>query len=195
MKTVCILMAAGAAKRFGSNKLIALYKGVPLYVRAMDAIPTELLSAVIVVSGCEDVLAEAEERGFCVVENNRPEEGVSRTIRLGLDKARALDADAAMFMVCDQPLLARESVAALLEDFAAHPDQIVSMADGARRGNPAVFPRRFFNELYALPADNGGSGVIRQNENALRLHQIGNPRELADVDAAKDLRDIDETNN
>lgn len=191
MNVVCILMAAGAAKRFGANKLVALYKGVPLYARAMDAIPSDLLSAVIVVTGCADILTEARERGYEIAQNHAPEEGVSHTIRLGLDRARTLDADAAMFMVCDQPLLTRESVAALIEDYRAHPDEIVSMADGARRGNPAIFPERFFDELYALSADNGGSDVIRHNEDALRLHPVGDPRELIDVDGAKDLRDID----
>lgn len=191
MNVVCILMAAGAARRFGTNKLVALYKDVPLYARAMDAIPTELLSAVIVVTGCEDILAEAEERGFEIAENREPEEGISQTIRLGLDRARALGADAAMFMVCDQPLLTRGSVAALIEDYLAHPESIVCMADGTRRGNPAIFPARFFDELYALPADNGGSDVIRHNEDAMRLHRVGDPRELIDVDGAKDLRDID----
>ena len=191
MNTVCILMAAGAAKRFGANKLIALYRDVPLYVRAMDAIPTQQLHAVIVVSGCAEVLALAKERGFFAVENLLPEEGVSRTIRLGLDKANELHAQAAMFMVCDQPLLTRESVSALLMDVDAHPDAIVCMAHGARRGNPAVFPKRFFGELYALCADSGGSDVIRANEDALVLHQIENARALIDVDGANDLRDID----
>lgn len=191
MNTVCILMAAGAAKRFGSNKLIALYRSDPLYVRAMDAIPTQQLHAVVVVSGCEDVLALAKERGFFAVENFLPEEGVARTIRMGLDKANELHADAAMFMVCDQPLLTRESVAELLTDFEAHPDAIVCMAHGERRGNPAVFPKRFFNELYALQSDNGGSDVIRAHEDALVLHQVKDPRTLIDVDGAHDLRDID----
>lgn len=187
MKLVCILMAAGAGKRFGSNKLVALYEGKPLYVRAMDAIPAQKLSAVIVVTGCGDILAEAEERGFETILNDRPEEGVSRTIRLGLGRARALGADAAMFMVCDQPRLTRESVAGLIDAYLADPGRIALMAHGSRRGNPAIFPEEFFGELFDLPEDAGGSLVICRHEDRLALHQIGDPRELADVDRREQL--------
>ncbi|HWQ57545.1 MAG TPA: nucleotidyltransferase family protein [Clostridia bacterium] len=187
MKLVCILMAAGAGKRFGSNKLVALYEGKPLYLRAMEAIPAELFEAVVVVTGCEDILAEAEERGFDTVLNDKPEEGSSRTIRLGIDRAREYGADAAMFMVCDQPRLKRDSVAKLIDDFLAHPERIALMADGTRRGNPAIFPEEFFGELYALPEDAGGSLVICRHEDRLTLHQIADPRELVDVDRREQL--------
>jgi len=187
MKLVCILMAAGAGKRFGSNKLVALYEGKPLYERAMDAIPAEKLDRVIVVTGCEDILAEAEERGFETVLNDRPEDGVSLTIRLGLARAMELGADAAMFMVCDQPRLTRGSVAKLIDAFRADPDRIALMADGSRRGNPAIFPEAYFGELCDLPEDAGGSLVICRHEDRLTLHQIGDPRELVDVDRREQL--------
>lgn len=190
MNVVCILMAAGAAKRFGSNKLIALYKGVPLYARAMDAIPAELLSSVLVVSGCEDIIAEAEERGFTVLENDKPELGAARTIRMGLEKAEELGADAAMFMVADQPKLTKGSVQALVADYLVHPENIVLMAHDERRGNPAIFPKAFFDELCALEGDTGGSVVIRAHEDAIRLHQIADPSELADVDGEDDYRKL-----
>jgi len=187
MKLVCILMAAGAGKRFGSNKLVALFEGKALYVRAMDAIPAQGFCAVVVVTGCEDILAEAEERGFETVFNDRPEDGVSRTIRLGLERAAERGADAAMFMVCDQPRLTLESVAELVEAYLAEPNRIALMADGSRRGNPAIFPKEFFGELCGLPEDAGGSLVICRHEDRLTLHQIADPRELVDVDRREHL--------
>ncbi len=190
MNLVCILMAAGAGRRFGSNKLLAPYRGKPLYARALDAVPAEKLRATIVVSGSGEILAEAERRGFFAVKNDRPEEGVSRTIRMGLERARALGADAAMFMVADQPRLTRESVLALVDAFEKDPHVIRALGNGQRRGNPAIFPGRFFDELCALAGDSGGSEVIRRHEDALALHQVADPGELADVDGAEELKQL-----
>lgn len=189
MKTVCILMAAGAGKRFGSNKLLALYRGKPLYQLAMEAIPRACFAEVIVVSGYEPVLAKAAEHGFTGIFNGDPAAGVSRTIRLGLEEAKRLGATAALFMVADQPRLTRESVFSLVADFTEHPQEILSLAFGERRGNPVIFPARFFSELSALEGDCGGSAVIRRHPEALRLHSVTDARELMDVDEAGQLDD------
>ncbi len=187
MKTVCILMAAGAGKRFGSNKLLALYRGKPLYLLAMEAIPRERFAEIIVVSGYEPVLLEASARGYLTVRNDDPAAGVSRTIRLGLAQAQKLGADAALFMVADQPRLRRASVAALVSEFEAHPRSIVSLAFEGKRGNPVVFPARFFPELCALEGDDGGSAVILRYPEVLCLSPVADERELMDVDEAAEL--------
>ncbi len=43
-------------------------------------------------SGCEDILAESERRGFLAVRNSAPEKGVSLSIRLGLEAAKPCSA-------------------------------------------------------------------------------------------------------
>ena len=84
----CVLLAAGAGSRFGGGKLLAEFDGKRLFERAMNALPEELFARVAVVSGCEDILAESERRGFLAVRNDAPEKGVSLSIRLGLNAAK-----------------------------------------------------------------------------------------------------------
>ena len=81
----CVVLAAGAGKRFGGGKLLSPFRGEALYRRALAAVPGDMLSAVAVVSGEEEILAAARERGFLAVGNDAPAEGISRSIRLGLD--------------------------------------------------------------------------------------------------------------
>ena len=104
----CVLLAAGAGSRFGGGKLLAEFGGERLFERAMNVLPKELFSRVAVVSGCEDILAESERRGFLAVRNSAPEKGVSLSVRLGLEAAKPCSA--VLFLVCDQPLLRKESV-------------------------------------------------------------------------------------
>ena len=94
-------MAAGNAARFGENKLAAMVNGKPLIEHALEAIPRESFSRVLVVTQHENVEAAAEKFGFEALRNEHPERGQSETIRLGT--AALSDCDALCFMVADQP--------------------------------------------------------------------------------------------
>lgn len=180
-------MAAGAARRFGGDKLAARVDGKSLLFRALEAVPTDRCSAVAVVSGRPEAFALAEAFGFLAVNNDRPELGISWTIRLGLEALGACDG--AVFLVADQPRLRRESVERALVLFEEHPDRIVALACGGRRGNPCVFPAALFPELLALEGDTGGSVVIRRHEDLLLLLETP-AEELADVDTPEQLPEL-----
>ena len=101
-------MAAGNAARFGENKLAAMVNGKPLIEHALEAIPRESFSRVLVVTQHENVEAAAKKFGFETLRNEHPERGQSETIRLGT--AALSDCDALCFMVADQPMLKRRSL-------------------------------------------------------------------------------------
>lgn len=186
MRTVaCVLLAAGAGSRFGGGKLLAEFDGERLFERAMNVLPAELLDRVVVVSGCEDILAESERRGFLAVRNGAPEEGISLSIRLGLEAAKPCSA--ALFLVGDQPLLTRGSVREILKTGAEHPDKIIAPqhADG-RLGNPCLFPAAYFPELAALEGDRGGKRVIRAHPEAVLTVPLPEA-ELLDTDTKEEL--------
>ena len=185
MKIGCVVLAAGNARRFGSNKLNAQVEGVSLIRRALDAVPGGL--ATVVVSQYPDILALAGEYGFDALLNDRPELGLSRSVRLGL--AHLADCDGVLFLVSDQPRLKRDSVEALAALWAQNPEKIAAMAHNGVRGNPCLFPTRLFPELLALTGDRGGSAVIRHHEDDLILLETDAP-ELADVDTPAALEQV-----
>ena len=185
MKIGCVVLAAGNAHRFGSNKLNAQVEGVSLIRRALDAVPGGL--ATVVVSQYPDILALAGEYGFDALLNDRPELGLSRSVRLGL--AHLADCDGVLFLVSDQPRLKRDSVEALAALWAQNPEKIAAMAHNGVRGNPCLFPARLFPELLALTGDRGGSAVIRHHEDDLILLETDAP-ELADVDTPAALEQV-----
>ena len=190
LRVGCVVMAAGNAERFGENKLSAALGGRSLIERALSAVPTEELAAVCVVTQYDEAERLAKEYGFTVVRNDRPQDGISRTVRLGTE-ALAETCDAIVFLVSDQPLLRRESVARLIGVFRENPDRIVAAAHGGRRGNPCVFPRKYFPALCALTGDVGGSAVIRAHADELLLCEVGT-EELTDVDTKETLARLTE---
>lgn len=180
----CLIMAAGNASRFGANKLFAAYRGKTFLELALLAVPPQLFARVMVVSQYEPALGLARQYGFEAIRNCEPELGVSRTIQLGTQAM--LDCDAILYMVADQPLLQAGTVRRIVDAWQEHPNCITAAAHNGKRGNPCLFPSRFFPELCALEADRGGSSVIRRHEDALLLVEAGE-RELFDCDTKQAL--------
>ena len=64
MKIGCIVMAAGNARRFGSNKLDARVEGKTLLRRALEAVPVSCFARVAVVTQYPQGMELAREMGF-----------------------------------------------------------------------------------------------------------------------------------
>ncbi len=185
----CVVMAAGSGSRFGRNKLAAELDGKTLLRRALEAVPKAAFCRVVVVTQYDEAAALAEAFGFEALRNDRPEDGQSRTVRLGTEAL--CSCDAILYQVADQPLLRQETVAREVAFFRRHPEHIVALGHGGVRGNPCIFPKRYFRELMSLSGDRGGSAVIRQYPGELLLYEAA-ASELCDVDTAEALSAIGE---
>ena len=180
--TGCVIMASGLGKRFGGNKLMADFHGKPMIQRALDA-TKGLFSKRVVVTRHESVAALCREQNVDVVLHHLPHR--SDTVRLGLEKLG--DCDCCMFLPGDQPLLRRETVALLLENWQNSPNQIFRPVYEDTEGSPVVFPAWAFPELMHLPEGKGGGVVMQKHIHEVCRVSISNPFELADVDTPEML--------
>ena len=181
-KTGCVIMASGLGKRFGSNKLMADFGGKPMIQRALEA--TEgLFSRRVVVTRHESVARLCREQNVEGVFHDLPHR--SETVRLGLEALGELDM--CMFLPGDQPLLRRETVAMLLENWMENPDRIIRPAYEASEGSPVLFPAWAFPELKDLPEGKGGGVVIKKHPGMLCRVPVADPFELADADTPETL--------
>jgi molybdenum cofactor cytidylyltransferase len=184
LKIVGLLLAAGSATRFGSDKLRhALPHGVPIAVQAARQLKSELAEVIVVVrnggasqtfagEGCRTVVCENAAEGMgaslaCAVRAAGPQAGY--IVALG-----------------DMPFVRRTSIAAVrdaLEGGAA----IAQPFFRARRGHPVGFAGRFFAELSILQGDEGARRVLAANEKLLVKIPIGDPGVIRDIDTPDDL--------
>lgn len=181
----CVILAAGNADRFGSNKLFAEISGKTMIDRAFDAIPADELNDIVVVTQYTEVAERAARRGFRTVMNDHPEQGLSLSVRLGTT-ALMDRCDGILYQVADQPWLKRESVSRMIGMFREYPDRIVGMSHHGSRGNPCVFPKKYYEELRALSGDRGGRSVIERHEDDLMLSEVVES-ELKDIDTPHDI--------
>ncbi len=183
MKIGVLLMAAGNSRRFQGNKLEALYEGKSLIQRALQVVPQNVCC--LVVSQYEEVLKQAKEYGFQTAWNHHPDWGISHTIAIGVEYLA--DCDGIVFLVADQPKLTKNTVKTLISMFS--PENIVAVSHNGKRGNPCLFPRKFYQELSQLEGDTGGNQVIRNHMQNLELIEIPGDQ-LEDVDTRAQLNTL-----
>ena len=181
-KLGCVIMASGLGKRFGSNKLMADFHGKPMIQRALEA-TDGLFAHRVVVTRHESVAALCRNQNIDVVLHDLPHR--SDTVRLGLETLP--DLDGCMFLPADQPLLRRETVAMLLENWKDDPDRIIRPAYEDSEGSPVLFPAWTFPELKNLPEGKGGGVVIKNHPHDVCRISVSNPFELADADTPETL--------
>ena len=181
-----ILLAAGSARRFGSNKLLRPVEGKPLYAHGLAALLAAAMmrpaADVTVVSRTPDILAAARAAGAKAVESPLSEQGLSFTIKAALDALEPLaEGDYLLFAVADQPYLTAASVAALLEK-AAPPTRGATLCFGEKVGSPTLFSASLAKDLRALEGDRGGRSVLRALGGECLRVQAKSARELEDID-------------
>lgn len=181
-----ILLAAGSARRFGSNKLLRPLNGKPLYAHGLAALlaAAKMCPAadVTVVSRTPEILAAARAAGAKAVESPLSEQGLSFTIKAALDALEPLaEGDYLLFAVADQPYLTAASVAALLEK-AAPPTRGATLCFGEKVGSPTLFSASLAKDLRALEGDRGGRSVLRALGGECLRVQAKSARELEDID-------------
>ncbi len=176
----CVVLAAGSARRFGANKLLEPLGGRSLIRRALEAVPAAQCQRVVVVTQYPEIVELAKEFSFAASINPEPERGLSSSVAIGLRELSGCGG--ILFQVADQPLLRRESVEALAALWRQRPEHIAALSNDGLRGNPCLFPARFYPELLALTGDQGGSSVIRAHPEALELLEVP-VEELLDADS------------
>ena len=181
----CVIMASGLGKRFGGNKLLADFHGRPMISRILDA--TEgIFAQRVVVTRSEDVAVLCRNRGIKTILHSLPHR--SDTVRLGLEAMPGIDR--CMFATADQPLLRRDTVAALALTAANDSASIWRTIYEGALGSPVVFPKWAFPELLNLPEGKGGGVVIKKYPERLRTVSVRDMYELKDVDSPEDLEEL-----
>jgi len=179
IKIAVILEAAGDSRRFGSNKLLHIMEdGRPMIAYVLDAVRSIDAYRKIIVTQYDEIAELAD--GFRVVRNDRPDLGISRSMKLGIEAAG--DADAYMFCVCDQPGLRASTLESLIEAYKKGTAGIVSLAWQGKMCNPKIFSSKYRSELMKLSGDTGGRQIISSHQSDLLLVEAESEDEVLDID-------------
>jgi molybdenum cofactor cytidylyltransferase len=177
-----VILAAGGARRFGAQKLLAPLDGRPLIQHVIDAANASALEDVALVVGpsAKDLVGELNVGRARVVRNLDPSRGLASSLQIGL---RSLDQHlhAALVLLGDVPGV----TTALIDELISRGREtrataIVSVWRG-RRSPPVLLHKSQWAAAFALQGDIGMRDVLRDRDVV----------EFAVTDALGSLEDID----
>jgi molybdenum cofactor cytidylyltransferase len=186
LNVVGLLLAAGSATRFGSDKLQhALPHGVSIAVQSARHLKSELGRVVAVVRpGSDQLISNLKAEGCEVVVCENAAEGMGASLACA---ARAAgEADGYLIALADMPFLRRTTIAAV-RDALVGGAPLVAPYFRARRGHPVGLSHEFFHELLALRGDEGAKRLLAAHEKQLVKIPVGDPGALRDIDRPEDL--------
>ena len=162
-----VVLAAGAATRFGSPKQRLLLPGVLERVRASAAV-----DELVVVLGAYEV-----ETGERTVHCADWERGLGASLRCGF-AALADEVEAAVVVLADGPDLAPAAIDRVVASWRAHGDDLVAATYGGVRLHPVLVARAAWGRI----PDEGARGLPART---VACDDLGAP---GDIDRPEDLQ-------
>jgi molybdenum cofactor cytidylyltransferase len=182
-----IILAAGASSRFGGIKQLSLYHEKSFVRHAvLEALQIEKNTIVVLGANFDLVRSEISGLEAHIVFNNQWVEGMSSSIRCGLNALLHKDpeAEAAIFMVCDQPFVSSDLLQELIAKYSETSKPIVASAYQGSIGTPALFERSFFPVLRVLEGSAGAKKIIMENMSSTVT--VPFPMGYMDIDTKED---------
>lgn len=184
-----LLLAAGSAHRFGSDKLLArLADGTPVALAAARAIqaglPPETRRVAVLRPEQAILAALLHEAGWQVVASPQAALGMGHSLAAGVEASR--EAAGWLVALADMPFIQPQSIAAVAAALAAGAPLAAPCHQG-QRGHPVGFGAAYREALLALEGDAGARHLIQRDRALLRLLELGDAGVLRDVDTPADL--------
>ena len=193
--TAGIILAAGESIRFGKPKQLLKLKNKCLIEWVLDAALGSRLKQIFLVLGHEHqkilqaLGTKARHPHLQVLVNHRYEQGQSVSLQTGVLKIRN-QFPSAMFLLGDQPMLESKTIDYLLDQFWSSDKDICVPVHRGKRGNPAVFSRRFYRQLSQIEGDIGARNIIQSFPDQVLQVDIDNPLFFFDIDTPEDFNKL-----
>jgi CTP:molybdopterin cytidylyltransferase MocA len=178
--TAAVVLAAGEGSRFlgATHKLLAEFRGRPLWSWAVDAAIAARLDATYVVTGAIDLAVPAPA---VVVHNGDWATGQASSLHAGLAAATAGGHDVVVIGLADQPLIGPDAWQAV----AASTATPVAMASfGGERRPPVRLAAEVWPRL-PIHGDEGARALMRERPDLVSV--VPCTGEAVDIDTLEDL--------
>src|SRR6266516_797906 len=187
LRVAGVILAAGASRRMGKNKLLLELDGESLIRRAAKRALGAGLSPVVVVIGHEAERLRAELKDLPLEFAVSPDYTgpTSGSLHQGLN-ALGPDVGACVVMLGDRVRVSEDTLAMLVAAARGTEAPLVVLRYGAVSAPPLLFRRALFGELLARTGEGCGKTVVqRHRDEAVYLDWPA--QALADVDTPEDF--------
>ena len=173
-RVAAVVLAAGAATRFGAPKQARL---LPEVLRRVEASPVD---EVVVVEGAYRLCGGSPQSRIRHVHCSEWERGPGASLRCGL-AALGDDVVAAVVVLADGPRLSPDAIARVIESWREDGGEVVAASYGGSRGHPLLVARARWGDVP-------DEGLRVLSPHLVPCDDLGNP---GDVDTPDDLARLD----
>ena len=186
-RIAAVILAAGISSRFGEDdKLMAELRGKPMIAHVLETVASlafaELIAVVRPVDQAPVIHRKLERRGYTILVNDRPEDGLSGSIVRAVEHVTPLRrCRGILFCLGDMPDVPQthyNRICLAAEDVRS----VVASTDGFSSSPPAFIGRKHFPELLSLRGDQGARALLSRG---VQIETMG--ANLRDVDTPEDL--------
>lgn len=185
-----IVLAAGQARRFGAQKLLAPFGASTVVRTVVDTVRASGVEYVVVVTGPAPEAFRSALAGVPVTwaVNANPAQGMSSSLVAGLAVVPP-DAGAVLVVLGDQPTVNPDVIECLIGEWREGRGPIVAPRYRGLRGNPVLFDRSLFDALKTLEGDRGARDLIGADPGLVTHVEVAEPAPL-DVDTPADYDEL-----
>lgn len=159
---VALVLAAGSARRFGSDKRQARLADGRSLLATSVANARRVFDDVRVVLCPEDDPTSLGLPADCtIIRSTRSDDGMAHSLAAGVANLESTDALAVAVLLGDMPSIDSTTLHELTPHSTA--DTIVLPCHAGKRGHPVLFGRQFWPQLQALQGDTGGRDLLRRH--------------------------------
>jgi CTP:molybdopterin cytidylyltransferase MocA len=153
-----LVLAAGAATRFGRQKQLALLDGRPLLEHALLAMTASSVGRVVVMLGssADEIVAEVDLHGAEPMVCARWAEGQSASLACGLAELAACEA--VVVTLGDQPRMSPDAIRRVIAARNGWP--AVRATYGGTPGHPVLLESELFEPLRNVSGDKGARNLL-----------------------------------
>lgn len=193
MTVAGLLLAAGAGRRFGGPKALAVFEGTTLLERGVALLEAGGCAPIIAVLGAEAELVPDVTYlpGVTTVTNPDWAMGMGTSLRVGLESLPE-GVTAVVVALVDQPLIGPDAVRRLVVAHASGAPAAVATYRGKPR-NPVLLDRSLWDAVAAdAVGDTGARGFLKAHPELVTLVPCDDTGSPEDIDTQADLAALED---
>jgi len=186
-----ILLAAGQSKRLKSeNKLIKLYKKIPLINHSLKALQKSKVNKVIIVLGHEHkkvkkIIKKNKKNIFIYNKNFR--KGMASSIKVGLRKITRND-KGFIIVQSDMPFIKTVDIDKIFNSIKLKKFLVYVLKFKNKIGNPIGFDISLIKKFKNIKGEFGAKFMVKRLKNRTKFIRTSTAKSFKDFDKASDFR-------
>jgi len=185
-----IVLAAGKARRFGAQKLLAPFGTSTVVRTVVDTIRAAGVDYLVVVGGPGGEAVRGAVGGPPVVwaENPEPDRGLSSSVATGV-AVLPPSVGAVLVALGDQPTVSVQVVERVVTAWREGGGPVVAPRYRGLRGNPVLFDSAMFGALGTLVGEHGARDLIASDPSRVMMVDVAEPPPM-DIDTPGDYDEL-----